>query len=176
LQKREAANDSMQQPNDFSAGESLIAREASMARVSLPPTDGGLLLNASARAYVPAGGSMTVGFMLAGSIDRDVLVRAIGPSLSVFGIPNPIEAPCLEIYAGQTRRSLATAGWRGSPEIVTAAAKVGAFTIARHSNDAALVISLPAGQYTAVVKGMTAADCGDALIEIYEQKETANER
>jgi SAM-dependent methyltransferase len=129
--------------------------------------DGAPLLNVSTRAFVPAGGSVTVGFMVGGVSERRLLVRAIGPSLSVFGVPNPMPAPKLEIFSGETRRGQSSGGWRGAVEIAAAAAKVGAFTIPPNSSDAAILITLGPGNYTAVVKGVAAAHQGDILLEVY---------
>ena len=125
------------------------------------------LLNVSARAHVPAGGSVTVGFMVGGTTERRLLIRAIGPSLSVFGLPHPIATPSLEVFAGDVRRGQSTGGWRGATEISAAAAKVGAFSVPANSRDAALLITLAPGNYTAVVKGSTAAEHGDVLLEVY---------
>jgi SAM-dependent methyltransferase len=132
-----------------------------------PARNAATLRNVSARSYVPAAGSATVGFMLGGTAECRVLIRAIGPSLSVFGVPNPIAAPTLEIFSGETQHGRATSGWGGATDIAAAAAKVGAFTIGADSADAALVVSLPPGNYTAVVKGSTATDSGDVLVEVY---------
>lgn len=125
------------------------------------------LRNVSARAHVMAGGSVTVGFMVGGEVEQQVLLRAIGPSLSAFGVPHPLVAPSLELFLGDVRRGRVSSGWRGAADIAAAAAKVGAFTLAPNSNDAALLVSLVPGNYTAEVKGATAADHGDVLVEVY---------
>lgn len=171
LQKREPAPAAS--PADAPRGTSRAARDAvsseSSARGSeVPPLlQTTALRNVSAKAYVPPGGSLTVGFMLGGTDAQQVLVRAIGPSLSVFGVPSPMAAPNVELFCGETRCGHATAGWRGAANLASAAAKVGAFTIAPTSADAVLLATLETGNYTAVVKGSTAVERGDVLIEVY---------
>lgn len=129
--------------------------------------DAGTLVNASTRAHVPPGGSATVGFMIGGTSPRRVLIRAVGPSLSVFGVAQPLAHPVLELHSGDTARATTTGGWKGTAEIAAAAQAVGAFTLAPDSADAALLVSLPPGSHTAVVRGASATDTGEALVEIY---------
>jgi hypothetical protein len=110
---------------------------------------------------------MIAGFTIGGDMEQRLLVRAIGPSLKVFGVSDPLENPALEIHAGDSVLARTTGGWQGAPEVATAMASVGAFAVAAESNDAALLISLPAGNYSALVRGSTPVDEGDALLEIY---------
>ena len=140
---------------------------ASGAGTTAHDSVGSALRNVSARTYVPAGGSATVGFMLGGTLKRRVLIRAIGPSLSVFGVPNPIPTPSLEVFGGEIRYAHAPTGWGGGADIVAAATQVGAFAIDALSNDAALLVTLPPGNYTAIAKGSTPTDSGEVLIEVY---------
>jgi hypothetical protein len=139
------------------------------APASPGPTDvrSGALTNVSAKTVVAAGASATVGFMISGSTPQRVLVRAIGPSLSVFGVPHPLTAPRLEIFSGDTRVASVSKAWQGASDVTQAAARVGAFSIQPESNDAALVITLAPGNYTVVVKSPTDTDAGDVLLEVY---------
>ena len=58
--------------------------------------------------------------------------------------------------------------WAGAPALTAAFARVGAFPLADPtSRDAALLVTLPAGTYTAQVRGVAGAT-GTALVEIYE--------
>ncbi|MBI5380932.1 MAG: hypothetical protein HZA31_03425 [Opitutae bacterium] len=57
--------------------------------------------------------------------------------------------------------------WGGTSRLVSAFAQTGAFSIAAGSKDAALLVSLPPGVYTAQVSGV-ANTTGVALIEVYE--------
>ena len=168
LQKRETAKSSGANLAAHNVAETAHAPAQSTPTSSKHGvTEPGALKNVSAKAQVSAGGSVTVGFMIGNGPPRRVLVRAIGPSLSVFGVPNPLPNPRLEIFLGEKRVAGTTEPWRGAPEIASAAAQVGAFSIVPESDDAARVITLAPGNYTAVVKGATARDAGEALLEVY---------
>lgn len=125
------------------------------------------MINVSARSHLRAGHSCTVGFMIRGSVERRLLVRAVGPTLSMFGVPDPLAHPTLEIFAGEVRHAQALTPWQGDAPLAAAAATVGAFPLQPESHDAALLVTLPPGNYTAVVKGATAQDEGEALVEVY---------
>jgi len=125
------------------------------------------LKNVSIRANVAPRRSIAAGFMLGGNEKRRLLVRVIGPTLSVFGVPRPLAQPVLELYRGDTLYIRIAEPWSGAPEIVAAMATVGAFAVPANSADAALVVSLPPGSYSAVARGATHDDEGEALIEVY---------
>jgi SAM-dependent methyltransferase len=167
LQKREACPRGA--PEDSAATAAADANGAAVGRsVEARATlEAGGLRNVSARAHVQPGASVTVGFMLGGTAERRILVRAIGPSLSMFGVPNPIAKTALEVFAGEVRRGYASGGWRRGDDIAVVSAKVGAFTIPPAGGDTALLLTLSPGNYTAVVKGATPAEGGDVLIEVY---------
>ncbi len=118
------------------------------------------LKNVSARAFVPAGGSATAGFMLGGTGSRRVLVRAVGPALRVFGVPEPLARPALAVFAGERPCVGTTDG------AAAAAAAVGAFPLPAGGADCAQVFTLPPGSYTANVTGAP-GDAGEVLVEVY---------
>ena len=75
--------------------------------------------------------------------------------------------PVLTIY--QDGEALATnEGWANFAEITTAATQAGAFALTADSRDAALLVTLKPGSYTAQVKATQVTSSGVALIEIYE--------
>lgn len=168
LQKSEPAN----RPGENAVPHPLQKTEsAPLPSVSTSSTstasESGALKNVSAKAHVAAGGSVTVGFMIVSGTPRRALVRAIGPSLSVFGVPNPLLSPQLEIFLGDKRVAGTSEPWRGAAEIANAAAQVGAFSLFPESEDAALLTTLAPGNYTAVVKAATAREAGEVLLEVY---------
>lgn len=62
----------------------------------------------------------------------------------------------------------ANAGWRGDPQIATAASSVYAFAWGNPgSYDSALLITLPPGNYTAQVSSVSGA-AGTTLVEVYD--------
>jgi len=158
-------------------GESDTARtieqaafEASSYRLqTLAPANVGTLINVSTSATVGADERVVIaGFTVEGSLPKTMLVRAAGPALAAFGVPTPLAAPQLELYAGATRLA-ENAGWSAQPgaaAITAMTTQVGAFPFAAGSADAALVVTLPPGGYTAVVRSASAT--GAALVEAYE--------
>lgn len=169
LQKRVVASEHAARTESRDPSPAVVLAASPSRDAATPPATVDLpsLRNVSARAHVAAGESVTVGFMVGGTGERQLLLRAVGPSLSVFGVPHPIAAPRLEVFAGEKRVGFASEKWRGATAIVDAAARVGAFSISSDSDDAALLISLPPGNYTAVVKGATPRDAGAVLLEVY---------
>jgi hypothetical protein len=127
------------------------------------------LINVSARAPVTAGaGALIAGFVINGSAAKTVLVRAIGPALTQFGVPGALADPILQLYAAGSNGLIATNdNWSGDPAVVAAAGRVGAFALDPASRDAALLVTLPPGGYTANLTG-SGGGTGVALLEVYE--------
>ena len=128
------------------------------------------LANLSARAVAGAGdGALIAGFTIAGSEPKAVLVRGIGPALGAFGVDGALRKATLTLFRGQTVVA-ANAGWtssRDALEIARLAAVAGAFPLVTGSGDAALIVRLEPGNYTAQVTGDTGGS-GVALLELYE--------
>ena len=125
------------------------------------------LVNVSVRRVIPEGSSLVAGFYIDGTTARTVLIRAIGPGLAVFGVPETMPDPELKLYGAGSTVIAANDNWGGAAQLTTAGAGVGAFAIADpSSNDAMLLITLAPGKYTAEVSGKRAG--GAALVEVYE--------
>lgn len=128
------------------------------------------LNNIATRGFVGTGGNiMIAGFVISGEGAKTILVRAIGPTLSAFGLTGLLGDPQLAIYRG-TESILANDDWSvGNTATTTAsvATQVGAFALPSGSKDAAFVVTLPAGAYTVQVSGVSNTT-GLALVEIYE--------
>jgi hypothetical protein len=119
----------------------------------------------SARNRVGTGANILIaGFSLAGEGKRNLLIRAVGPTLSAFGVPSVLTDPKLEIYQGSTK-IVENDNW--SSTLSTTFSSVGAFGLTQGSRDAAITVSLPAGGYTVQVSGADGG-VGEALVEIYE--------
>jgi hypothetical protein len=132
------------------------------------------LINLSTRSAISAGGSFTAGFVVTGTRPKPVLIRAIGPTLRAFQIEDALPAARLEVFRAST--SLATANDWGTNSnasaIATTAQRVGAFALAPTSRDAALLLTLEPGNYSARVSGQAGAN-GVALVEVYDATEGA---
>ena len=131
----------------------------------------GKLLDVSTRGSVGTGGGvMIAGFVVAGSQPKRVLVRAAGPALAGFGVGGTLSDPQITLYRSDGTAIASNDDWMivRDPAVSKAtAARLGAFSFVADSLDAALVITLPPGSYTAVVSGVNAAT-GNALVEVYD--------
>ncbi len=128
------------------------------------------LTNVSARTQVGTGGDvLIVGFVVSGNVPKKFLIRAVGPTLGVFGVGGTLVDPVLELRPLGSSTIVATNDdWRGTAALKSAFTSVGAFAFAVDaSKDAALAIELPPGAYTATVTGK-AGTTGVALVEVYE--------
>ncbi len=129
----------------------------------------GTLVNVSTSARIgPGERAVIAGFTVEGSQPKTMLVRAAGPSLVAFGVRAPLATPVLELYAGSNRLA-ENSGWSAQPgagAVSAAAMQAGAFPFAPGSADAALLLTLPPGGYTAVVRSESAT--GPVLVEAYE--------
>lgn len=127
--------------------------------------DGARLTNVSARTFVGTGDDILVaGFNIQGTGKRRLLIRAVGPTLGVFGVPGTLADPKLEIYAGANKIA-ENDNWAASAGATFSS--VGAFQLNAGSADAALVVELEPGTYTAQITGVGGAT-GVALVEVYE--------
>lgn len=128
------------------------------------------VVNIATRATAGAGdNALIAGFYVSGTVPKRVLVRGIGPALTQFGVGGALARPQLTLAAGQTVVAQ-NAGLASSPDaaaIAAAAAQVGAFALPANSQDAAILVNLAPGAYTAQVAG-AAGTTGVALIEVYE--------
>jgi hypothetical protein len=134
------------------------------------------LVNVSTRGLVQAGGELTPGFIVGGTGTKNLLIRAIGPTLAQFSVPGVLSDPRLDLIPqGSSSTLLSNDNWGvgpGSDQATLTATfqSVGAFPLTAGSADSAVVASLAsAGQgYTArVVPGGTAVS-GIALAEVYD--------
>ena len=130
----------------------------------------GRLVNVSARAEVGTGADiLAAGFAIGGTAPKRLLLRAVGPTLGLFGVGGTLADPVLAIRPlGRETLSAQNDDWAGTAALKAAFASVGAFAFADDaSRDAAVVVELPPGTYTATVSGKNNTT-GVALVEIYE--------
>ncbi|WP_414660886.1 CotH kinase family protein [Horticoccus sp. 23ND18S-11] len=137
-------------------------------------SDVGRTLNLSTRGLVRAGEGLLIGgVVVRGPGPKQLLIRAIGPTLGSFGVGATLADPVLTIYSGDKviasndDWSTPAAGGATSAAIATSAAAVGAFALPTGSRDAAMLITLPAGGYTLQVTGKANGE-GVILLEVYE--------
>jgi hypothetical protein len=128
------------------------------------------LTNVSARNQVGTGGNVLIsGFVIDGSAARTLLIRGIGPALhDVFGVSGFLPDPYLEIHTtinGQDTVLASNDNWNQA--LAATFSQVGAYQFNANSLDAALLITLPPGVYTAQVAGNNNGT-GDGVVEVYE--------
>jgi hypothetical protein len=128
------------------------------------------LANISTRGRTGLGDDvMIAGFILSGTAPRQILIRAVGPTLGSLGVNGALPQSHLELYRGSTRIAEGD-DWGQQPNaalIAAAASRIGAFDLSGSSHDAALLVTLDPGVYTAQVRGATGAT-GVALVEVYD--------
>jgi hypothetical protein len=126
----------------------------------------GRLVNISTRVPVRKGdGAGIAGFIVAGTTSRNVIVRAIGPSLQSGGNPvaGRLEDPTLELFNGQGVSIAQNDNWRDSQQT----AIEGTGIPPSDDRESAIVKQLAPGNYTAVVRGANDTE-GIALAEVYD--------
>jgi sugar lactone lactonase YvrE len=130
----------------------------------------GQLANISTRAFVQTGDKVMIGgFIITGSGQKRVIVRAIGPSLVNHGITNPLQNPTLELHDHTGTVIASNDNWMNAPnrqEIINSG-------LAPTNNlESAILTSLNPGAYTAVVRGVNNGT-GIALVEVYDLNTSA---
>ncbi|MFN2476504.1 MAG: DVUA0089 family protein [Chthoniobacterales bacterium] len=135
----------------------------SHAQSTAPPR----LLNISTRSEVREGDNFALigGFIVTGSVEKRVIIRALGPSLEKAGLPRILPDPTLELANSSGVVIAANDDWKKASN----AAEIQATGLAP-SNDleSAIVVRLARGQtYTAIVRGFESAR-GIALVEVYD--------
>ncbi len=135
----------------------------------LPPTDGApFVRNVSLRGHTgPGDAVMIVGFIVRGDTPLRLLVRALGPALERFNVALPIANPRLELHrAGSVVPLTSNDDWANTAEMADAVRRVRASALPVGSPDAALLVTLPPGTYTAQIP-VTGNSAGHAMIELF---------
>jgi hypothetical protein len=124
------------------------------------------LINISARYQVGAGDDVLVAGLVVGpGTAKTFLVRGVGPALAEFGVTGVLADPMLEIFDRNGSRIDQNDDWPST--IAPIARQVGAFDLTAGSKDAALVVTLGPGSYSAQLSGV-GGSTGEGLIEIYD--------
>ncbi len=139
------------------------------------------LYNASTRGRIQgAEGPLIAGFVVSGMEPKQVLIRALGPALEDRGVIEPLTDPWIELYS-ETVAIAANDNWsEGSSSSMNgnsikgparglhnAFESAGATPLEFGSKDAAILVWLEPGLYTAIARGSESAE-GIALVEVFE--------
>jgi hypothetical protein len=119
--------------------------------------------NIATRLRVETGDNTLIGgFIVSGTQNKRVIVRAIGPSLN---LPDKLANPSLELYQGNNRIAL-NDNWVDSAD---KQAIINSGVAPTNDLESAIIISLPANnaQYTAIVRGADGGT-GTAVVQVYD--------
>jgi hypothetical protein len=122
------------------------------------------LVNMSTRGSVAAGdGVLITGFIVGDVGSTTVIVRALGPSLASSGVTGVLSDPALTIYDSTGSVIATNDNWQGDANAIDVQRNRLA---PPNPSESALVLHLPAGAYTAIVRGADGGT-GVALAEVY---------
>jgi len=139
----------------------------------LSPSLQSILGNLSTRSLVQTGDNVMIGgFIVQGAQPKNVIVRAIGPELSQYGVPNPLADPTLELHNSNGALIASNDNWQHAiiGGIITSN-QVQDIQNSGHApgntSESAIIANLPPGNYTAIVRGVNNTT-GVALVEVYD--------
>jgi hypothetical protein len=123
------------------------------------------LRNISTRGLVGTGDNVLIGgFILGGNgkVNGVVLIRALGPSLTAFGVAGALQDPTLQLFDSAGVMIATNDNWKDTQQ-----AQIQATGLApTDDRESAIYATLPAGDYTAIVRGANNTT-GVAIVEVY---------
>ncbi|MFM8337688.1 MAG: immunoglobulin domain-containing protein, partial [Opitutaceae bacterium] len=149
------------------AGTGAAAQGVAIVEVYEADANPSTLVNLSCRANVGVDDNILIaGFAISGSSPKRVLIRGVGPTLGALGVTGVLADPRLEVV-NQATGATAASNDNWTSDLTSVFSSVGAFALNPGSTDAAVVVTLPPGSYTAKVSGANRGT-GVALVEVYE--------
>ena len=128
-------------------------------------------LNLSTRLRVLTDANVGIGgFIITGTGPKQVLLRGIGPSLSNFGVPDPLADPVLELHGPSGFTTIINDNWMDDP--VQKALIIASGLAPTDNLESAIVATLSPGQYTGILKGKNNG-VGVGLVEVYDLAQAA---
>jgi hypothetical protein len=120
------------------------------------------LSNISTRGFVDTNQNVMIGGFISGNGIVKVIVRALGPTLLQFGVPNVLADPTLELHDANGALIASNDNWKDTQQ-----AEIQASGFAPPNNaESAIIITRPPGNTTAIVRGKNNTT-GNALVEVY---------
>lgn len=142
----------------------------------LGPESNSMLANVSTRALVQIGDNVMIGgFIIHGTQPKRVILRAIGPELSQYGVPNILPDPTLELHDGTGALIASNDDWQHTiiGGIITSDQVhdiLNSGYAPTDGRESAIIAELPPGNYTGIVRGKNII-IGVALVEVYDLDE-----
>ncbi len=161
------------QPGSYTAIVSGVGGATGVAIIEgyeLNTTEAPLLINISSRGKVGTGDNVMIGgFVIGTSSPKKVIIRAVGPTLTNFGVTNAMANPTLQIFQGglviaENDNWKVAPGGGVNPDM---AAIVSSGFPPTNDLECAVIATLAPGPYTAIVRGVNDTS-GVALVEIYD--------
>ena len=148
-------------------------RLSGQIQLTTPPTPAPELRNISTRAFVQTGDNVLIGgLIIQGTETKRVIIRAIGPELTQYGVPNVLANPTLELHDGTGALIASNDNWQTT--IIGGIITSDQVSVIRNSghapgepSESAIIATLPPGNYTAIVRGVNNTT-GVALVEVYD--------
>ena len=123
---------------------------------------GTTLTNTSTRGFVGVGQNVMIGGFISGNGVTRVIIRALGPTLAQFGVPNVLANPTLELHDGNGTLLASNDNWADTQQ-----AEIQASGFAPpNALESAIIATRPPGNSTAIVRGKNNTT-GNALVEVY---------
>jgi arylsulfate sulfotransferase len=137
------------------------------------PTVGPQALNLSTRGLVSVGDNVLIGgFIVTGTEPKTVVLRALGPSLSGFGLSGVLRDPVLSVYDSYRTLIATNDNWQMDP----GQAEITANGLApANLLESATVQTLAPGAYTVIVRGKDPTP-GTGLVELYDLSPQSNSK
>jgi hypothetical protein len=164
------------QPGNYTAilrGLNNLTGVALVEVYDLSPGIGSILANISSRAFVETDDNVMIGgFIVQGTQPKRVIVRAIGPELTQYGVPNALPDPTLELHNGTGALIASNDDWQHTilGGIITND-QVADIQNSGHAptqaSESAIIATLQPGNYTAIVRAKNII-VGVALVEVYD--------
>ena len=150
-----------------------VTNAVSAAPNPAPPTPLPRLTNISTRALVETGDNVVIGgFIVQGSEAKRVIIRALGPELTQYGVTDALANPTLELYNSAGTLIASNNNW--------ATTIIGGIITQNQVHDimnsgyapsngfeSAIIADLLPGNYTAIVRGVNDTT-GVGLVEVYD--------
>jgi hypothetical protein len=131
------------------------------------------LSNLSTRGFVQTGDNVMIGGLIVQGFEpRRVIIRALGPELTQYGVPNALANPTLELHNAGGLLIASNDNWVTTiiGGIITSDQRGDIRNSGYAPGDrreSAIIADLPPGNYTAIVRGFNDT-VGVALVEVYD--------
>ena len=137
----------------------------------LDPFANSKLANISTRGFVQTGDNVMIAGFVAGPANAaptGILIRGMGPSLSNFGVANPLQDPTLELHDANGTKLRTNDNWKIDDQSgQSQEPDIQATGIPPNDNrESAILVDVAPGNYTAILAGKNNSS-GVGLVEIY---------